>query len=171
MGGKVPAKLLDATGETEGHVLTVQADGSVAAQTAAGGGGGYELIEGKYQASGTSLTITVPADTLTVDGHHLYIEALFEDAGSNTPRLSWDGTSFGGASPMDPGERAMIQGWIHRTGASAQLLFAAYSNLGFQLAASSTDTATLSGTVDIVAYWDVAGSNIVKSLKVWKVIL
>ena len=143
---------------------------AIAAQAATPG---YTLIEGKYQASGTSLTITVPADTLETDGEHLYLEATYETAAaSQVARISWDGVVFETSSTIgSSGEHVMIRGWIFRTGATAQRLYARYlhfadSNEGD---ATSTDAATLSGTVDIVADFASAGTNIARTLKVWKV--
>ena len=162
---------------TSGRMRVLEADGTDFVISDVASGAGWTLVDATYQASGTTITITIPAGELEVDGHHLYVEVVYESGGaSQTPQLKWDGTIFNdtSANNFNGGERAVITGWIFRTGATAQTLYAQTESYGasqVNVNATSTDAATLSGTVDILADWAVAGSNIVKSVKVWKVVL
>ena len=140
------------------------------------GGGttpGFELIEGKWQASGTSLTITVPADTLSADGHHLYVEAFYSSAAAaQTPQLTWGATLIKNFATIGNGVGTLFTARIWRSGATAQKVFSTADVPTPTTSHFATTAAeTLSGTIDVVADWAAAGSNIVFSLKVWKATL
>jgi len=148
----------------------LRADGTFAAPPGGAGGGSFVEVEFAYQASGASLTITVPANTLTIDGEHLFVEAVFESSGTDTPQLKWDGAVFSNSAAGTSSSEHKLSGWIHRTGATAQMIYCeGNESVDETLSVKfSTDAATLSGAVDIVADWD-GGGNVVRSLKIWKV--
>ncbi len=167
----------DIVGLTAAQIRTLinVADGATA-------GGGWELIDATYQASGTTITITIPANTLAVDGEHLYIDGLWDStAATQIARLSWNGTVIAqasGSDPLDAGDWGVCTAWVRRTGAAAQTcsghMFSHVTGANGLVTPNGgtvLETATLSGTVDILADWVTAGTNAVISLKVWKVTL
>jgi hypothetical protein len=145
---------------------------------AAGADPGWELLSTQQQTSGTTLSYTVPSSTLSVDGDYLVVEVVYQaSASSQTAQLKWDGTIFiASDNTFDSGENCLVQGRIYRTGATSQNLIATSALIAessVQGAAhfgrAATDAATLSGTVDILADYASAGSNVVFSMTVWKV--
>jgi len=87
MPGKVPLKNLNATGKTDGYVLTVQADGSVDAEAASGGANsvtqashGFAVGEPIYYSGSAWLSAKADADSTTADA----IVATVPDSGTFT---------------------------------------------------------------------------------------
>lgn len=147
-----------------------------ALETGGGGGGDLTLVDAKEQASGASLTVTVPGGTLAADGDHLLVVALYDSAAvAQVAELNWDGVSFAKSTLIATSEFCIAFGLIVRTGATAQAVSSAdvkAVSLGGTTNLSAfvgTDAATLSGDVDVLADWTTAGSNVVLFLGVWAV--
>lgn len=78
-----------------------------------------ELLDAQ-NGSSTSLTYTVPANTLSVDDESLFFYGTWSyNSGSPTLNMTFGGTSFGAGSALSAAG-GFFWGCVHRTGASAQ---------------------------------------------------
>jgi hypothetical protein len=105
----------------------------------------------------TLATVTIPGNTLAVDGQALRFTAYFTTAAntnSKIARLRWNGTGgtvMTAASTASSGSAVVIQAMVIRTGASAQILGGAGMASAPNVATTTTtDSILLSG--DIVVY-------------------
>ena len=123
-----------------------------------GGSAGFEPIDADFQSSGETLTITIPANTLTVDGEYVYIEGTGQSlAAAQTPQMSWDGAAFTPNVVNANGDRPLIQVIVYRTGASSQRILSSVLIHSSAAAGSSVhgrkrlgDGADLTGSIDIL---------------------
>jgi len=127
----------------------VNADGSPIT-----GLGACTVLSIQTQASGDDLTYAMPGNTLANDGERLHLIAVFENnTGSSVAfSLKFDGTNTGGITSTTNGEIFTVVTEVIRLSATSQYITSTERSLaGVISSQQQKDTATLSGTVNIVA--------------------
>lgn len=125
--------------------------------------GSAEFIDSATGA-GNSLSLTIPAGTLAVDGESIVFFGVTLGAGDVEGRMSLGGTNFvsGFSADVSSGGAGFFIGTIHRTGASAQNCAGSFSVGNSTLATSAQLTKTLASSQVLTVSW--VSTNTVVSL-------